>query len=81
MNKTCPFGYSNTIVDCHEKCVMYEDGCLFKKALKCYIKEHESLNIPSVDDYRYLQGALTKRPLMYLHPDLQDREDQSHLPL
>ena len=41
MNKTCPFGYSNTIVDCHEKCVLYEDGCLFKKALKCYIKTHE----------------------------------------
>lgn len=41
MVKTCPFGYSNTVVHCNmDKCVMYEDGCLFKKAIKVYIENN-----------------------------------------
>ena len=81
MNKTCPFGYSNMQVDCHDKCAMYEDGCLIKKAFKYYIKAHEPFKMPSVEDYRYIQETLARQPLMYLHPDLQYREDQSHLSL
>lgn len=42
MVKTCPFGYSNTVVHCNtDKCVMYEDGCLFKKAIKVYIEKNK----------------------------------------
>ena len=78
MNKTCPLSSlnnSNSVKECGDRCVLYEDGCLIKKALKCYIKAHEPLKMPSVEDYRYIQEALAKQPLMYLHPDLQYRED------
>lgn len=43
MTKTCPFGYSNTQVDCHDKCVMYEGGCLIKKTIQLYIQNHTPL--------------------------------------
>lgn len=46
MRKFCPFGYSNTLVDCHDKCVMHnEKGCLIKQALQTYVSTHEPLKM------------------------------------
>ena len=50
MIKTCPFGYSNTVVHCSDKCVMYEDGCLLKQAVKVYISEHSILKMRKPTD-------------------------------
>ena len=50
MIKTCPFGYSNAVVHCDDKCVMYEEGCLLKKAVKTYIDEHSLLKMPQPTD-------------------------------
>ena len=69
MNKTCPLSSlnnSNSVKECGDKCVLYEDGCLIKKALKCYIKAQETL---------------TQQPITYLHSCYPDKEDQSYLPL
>ena len=56
MRRECPFGYSNSVIHCDDKCMMYEDGCLIKKALKCYINEHTP--IKTYDPYKKTEKEL-----------------------
>lgn len=61
--KECPFGYSNSVIYCSSKCMMYEDGCLIKEALKCYIDKH------TLDPYRKTETELYEM-LMNVRPSI-----------
>ena len=61
MNKSCPLSSlnnSNSVKECSDRCVLYENGCLLKEALKCYIKMHEPLLSEPVMFYKEDQSYL-----------------------
>lgn len=81
MIKTCPFKctahYSN--IDCSDRCVMYNDGCLFKKAIQLYIQNHTPLEIkhPTEEELNRLSELLKEtlskypaEPVLFRHSDL-----------
>lgn len=67
MMKECPFEYGNPVMHCNDKCMMYENGCLIKQALKCYITEHSQLKAP--DPYLKTEAELYEM-LMSIKPNI-----------
>lgn len=65
--KECPFGYSNSVIHCDGRCMMYENGCLIKEALKCYINEHTP--VKTYDPYRKTEAELYEM-LMNVKPSI-----------
>lgn len=57
MKKVCPLMVASHLVECGERCVLYEDdGCLIKQALKCYINEHTPMK--TYDPYKKTEKEL-----------------------
>ena len=79
MMRECPFGYSNTVIHCDDKCMMYDDGCLIKQALKCYINEHTP--IKTYDPYKKTEQELYDM-LMSVKPSISfiDRSSIDEIP-
>ena len=79
MMKECPFGYSNSVIHCDDKCMMYDDGCLIKQALKCYINEHTPMK--TYDPYKKTEKELYDM-LMSVKPSISvlDRSSIDDIP-
>lgn len=86
MIKTCPFkstsNYAN--IDCSDKCVMYDNGCLIQQAIKLYIKNNTLFEMkqPTEEELdrltELLKETLSKHPpepILFRHPDLNIKHD------
>ena len=65
--KECPFGYSNSVIHCDGRYIIYKNGCLIKEALKCYINEHTPVKV--YDPYRKTEAELYEM-LMNIQPSI-----------
>lgn len=87
MTKFCPIvgrSDSRPLLDCGDRCVMYDNGCLIKKALELYIKNHTPLIMkqPTEEEINKLTEMLKEtlakypaEPMLFRHPDLNIKHD------
>lgn len=84
MSKKCPIGFANGYHCCDRDCVLYQDGCLIKKALELYIKNNTPLVMcqPTEEELNKLTKELKEilakhpmEPILYRHPDLNIKHD------
>lgn len=53
MNKYCPLKCNDhySALQCNDRCVLYDNGCLIKEVLKIYINDHKPIRASSFKPY------------------------------